>query len=165
MTITTDQTTAPTPGQEAAAKRQKNIGHDNFGTSPARQAAALVWAGAEVAAELRDNTHALTGNGDTLAVIADALARQAAAAERTAAAAERTASLTQVQAMLSFYNTDERVFPAGVRDQFKTALGIQNAATAPAPAAPRTTPAVTPAPHVTPPAQTAVAPVDVDEFV
>ena len=158
----TDQPIEPlATGRESASKRLKNIGHPEFGTSPARQAAAVAWGSAEVAAELRENTDALQSKAATLEAIADAMTRQADAAERTAAAAERTASLTQITAMLALYSTPEQMLPGGVRDQFKTALGIRAA---------DTTPAVPTAPSVSPQAPTAVVTVptpapDVDEFV
>jgi hypothetical protein len=128
MTDTTI-TTAPTSaaalsGPAAAQKRMKNLGHTDFGTSAARQAAALAWAGAEVGAELRDNTTALNTVNVALATIAGASVRQAEAAERAAVAAERTAQFTQMQTMLALYNTPTQMLPAGVAEQFKQQLGI-----------------------------------------
>lgn len=145
MTDTTI-TAAPLTGVEAAQKRMKNLGHAEFGTSSARQAAALAWAGAEVGAELRDNTAALNTVNAALATIAGATVRQAEAAERSAAAAERTARFTQIQTMLAFYNSPTQMLPDGVAEQFKQQLGIASASSAPAPAQRQVAPASTVAP-------------------
>jgi len=132
MTTTThDPIVDIVPGLEAATKRLKNISHPDFRESAARQAAALAWTGAEVAAELRENTAATAATSDALTVIADALTRQAVAAERTAAAAERTASMTHYQAMLALYTTPDQMLPGGVLEQFKAALGIRASASQP----------------------------------
>ena len=134
----TDTTIAPAPsnavdisGTDAAGKRMKNLSHRDFATSPARHAAAIAWAGAEVGAELRDNTAALSTVNAALASIAGASVRQAEAAERAAAAAERTARFTQVQTMLALYNTPAQMLPEGVLEQFKQQLGITPSAAAP----------------------------------
>lgn len=155
----TDTTIIPAPatanaadisGPDAAQKRLKNLSHRDFGTSAARQAAAIAWAGAEVGAELRDNTAALNTVNAALATIAGAATRQAEAAERAAAAAERNARFAQVQTMLAFYNTPTQMLPDGVAEQFKEQLGITSAPRRPvaAPVAPASTaPAVASSQH------------------
>ncbi|WIE81491.1 hypothetical protein [Curtobacterium sp. MCSS17_016] len=153
----------PVTGAAAAQKRMKNLGHADFGTSAARQAAALAWAGAEVGAELRDNTAALSTVNAALASIAGASVRQAEAAERAAVAAERTAQFTQMQTMLALYNTPEQMLPQGVREQFKQQLGItpSTADVAGSRRAQRVAPAAAPAAAASPAAPAAA---QYDEF-
>ncbi len=130
-TITPAPSSADISGLDAAQKRMKNLSHRDFGGSAARQAAAIAWAGAEVGAELRENTAALSTVNAALASIAGAAVRQAEAAERSAAAADRTAQFTQLQTMLALYNTPAQMLPEGVLDQFKQQLGIASAPAAP----------------------------------
>ncbi len=110
-TITPAPSSADISGLDAAQKRMKNLSHRDFGGSAARQAAAIAWAGAEVGAELRENTAALSTVNAALASIAGAAVRQAEAAERSAAAADRTAQFTQLQTMLALYNTPAQMLP------------------------------------------------------
>ena len=162
LTPATDQGALAT-GAEAGAKRQQQQGKPDFGTRFARQAATLAWTGAEVAAELRENTAALRDQNAALTVIAESSARQADAAERSAVAAERSARLTHMQTMLALYNTPEQVLPEGVLEQLKAQVGITTKRARVPAAAP------TPAPSAAP-AQPALVTVparadDFDEFV